>query len=422
MPKLSKLAREMRALAQRARDASRILATASTAQKNRALVAAAAAIGTHSRTILEANHRDLVAARRTHLSPAMLDRLALNPDRLKGMVRSLREIAALPDPVGEVTEKWKRPNGLVVKKVRIPLGVVLMIYEARPNVTVDAAALCVKSGNAAILRAGSEAFESSRALGAAFAEGLSAAGLPRASAQVVPTTDRAATSELLKLDDLVDLCIPRGGYGLIRAVAEQSRIPVVKHFEGVCHLFLDSDAREKDAVAIAVNAKAQRVSVCNAMETLLVDAAVAERFLPKMAARLREAGVEMRGDDRTRSLVPDARPATVADWDTEYLDYIVAIRVVDGLDAAIEHIRRHGSGVAEAIVTSDLRNSRRFTREVDAAAVLVNASTRLVDGSQFGMGAEMGISTSRLHARGPVGVRELTTTKFVLMGDGQVRE
>ncbi|MBF8288081.1 MAG: proA, partial [Candidatus Rokubacteria bacterium] len=346
----------------------------------------------------------------------------LSEARIEEMAAGLRQVAALPDPVGETVEAWRRPNGIEISRVRVPLGVIGFIYESRPNVTADAAGLCLKSGNAVLLRGGSEALASNTAIVNVLGKAVEKAGLPADSVQVVDTADRAAVMAMLTLDRFVDLIIPRGGEEFVRLVAERATVPVLKHDKGVCHVYVDAGADLDMAAAIAVNSKAQRVSVCNAMETLLVDAAVAATFLPRVAARMREAGVEMRGDDRTRAVVPDARPATDADWDTEYLDYIVAIRVVDGLDAAIEHIRRHGSGLAEAIVTSDLRSSRRFTREVDAAAVLVNASTRLVDGSQFGMGAEMGISTSRLHARGPVGVRELTTTKFVVMGDGQVRE
>jgi glutamate-5-semialdehyde dehydrogenase len=309
-----------------------------------------------------------------------------------------------------------------ISRVRVPLGVVGFIYESRPNVTADAAGLCLKSGNAVLLRGGSEALESNSAIAQVLAKAVEKSGLPADSVQVVDTADRAAVMAMLTLDRFIDLIIPRGGEEFVRLVTERSTVPVLKHDKGLCHVYVDASADLDMAVAIVVNAKVQRVSVCNTMETLLVDAGAAARFLPKAAARLREAGVEVRGDERTRALVPDATPATEADWDTEYLDYIVSVRVVDGLDAAIDHIRRHGSGLAEAIVTSDLRHARRFTREVDAAAVLVNASTRFVDGSQFGMGAEMGISTSRLHARGPVGVRELTTTKFIVMGDGQVRE
>jgi len=410
------------AKARAAKEAARALALASTGAKNEALLQMARGLEEKVGPLLEANRADLARARAAGLTPAFLDRLTLSEGRIEGMAAGLRQVAALPDPVGETVEAWRRPNGIEISRVRVPLGVIGFIYESRPNVTADAAGLCLKSGNAVLLRGGSEALASNAAIVNVLGKAVEKAGLPADAVQVVDTADRAAVMAMLTLDRSIDLIIPRGGEEFVRLVAERATVPVLKHDKGVCHVYVDGSADLDMAAAIAVNSKAQRVSVCNAMETLLVDSAVAAAFLPKVATRLREAGVEMRGDDRTRAHVPDARPATDLDWDTEYLDYVVAIRVVDGLDAAIEHIRRHGSGLAEAIVTSDLRNSRRFTREVDAAAVLVNASTRLVDGSQFGMGAEMGISTSRLHARGPVGVRELTTTKFVLMGDGQVRE
>ena len=410
------------AKARAAKEAARALALASTRAKNEALLQMARGLEEKTAPLLEANRADLERGRAAGLTSAFIDRLTLSETRIEEMAAGLRQVAALPDPVGETVEAWRRPNGIEISRVRVPLGVIGFIYESRPNVTADAAGLCLKSGNAVLLRGGSDALASNAAIVKVLGKAVEKAGLPADAVQVVDTADRAAVMAMLTLDRFVDLIIPRGGEEFVRLVAERATVPVLKHDKGVCHVYVDAGADLDMAAAIAVNSKVQRVSVCNAMETLLVDAAVAAVFLPRVAARLREAGVEMRGDDRTRGFVPDARLATDADWDTEYLDYIVAIRVVDGLGAAIEHIRRHGSGLAEAIVTSDLRNSRRFTREVDAAAVLVNASTRLVDGSQFGMGAEMGISTSRLHARGPVGVRELTTTKFVVMGDGQVRE
>jgi glutamate-5-semialdehyde dehydrogenase len=410
------------AKARAAKEAARALALASTGAKNEALLQMARGLEEKVGPVLEANRADLARGQAAGLTPAFLDRLTLSEARIEGMAAGLRQVAALPDPVGETVEAWRRPNGIDISRVRVPLGVIGFIYEARPNVTADAAGLCLKSGNAVLLRGGSEALASNAAIVNVLGKAVEKAGLPADAVQVVDTADRAAVMAMLTLDRLIDLIIPRGGEEFVRLVAERATVPVLKHDKGLCHVYVDGSADLDMAATLAVNSKAQRVSVCNAMETLLVDSAVAAAFLPRVAARLREAGVEMRGDDRTRALVPDARPATDVDWDTEYLDYIVAIRVVDGLDAAIEHIRHHGSGLAEAIVTSDLRSARRFTREVDAAAVLVNASTRLVDGSQFGMGAEMGISTSRLHARGPVGVRELTTTKFILMGDGQVRE
>ncbi len=408
--------------ARAAKEAARALALASTRAKNDALQQMARGLEEKTGLVLDANRSDLARARSAGLASAFMDRLTLSESRLEEMAAGLRQVAALPDPVGETVEAWRRPNGIEISRVRVPLGVVGFIYESRPNVTADAAGLCLKSGNAVLLRGGSEALESNTAIVQVLAKAIEKIGLPADSVQVVDTADRAAVMAMLTLDRFIDLIIPRGGEEFVRLVTERSTVPVLKHDKGLCHVYVDASADLDMAVAIAVNAKAQRVSVCNTMETLLVDAAAAARVLPKVAARLREAGVEVRGDERTRALVPGATPATEADWDTEYLDYIVAVRVVDGLDAAIDHIRRHGSGLAEAIVTSDLRNARRFTRDVDAAAVLVNASTRFVDGSQFGMGAEMGISTSRLHARGPVGVRELTTTKFIVMGDGQVRE
>jgi glutamate-5-semialdehyde dehydrogenase len=408
--------------ARAAKEAARVLALASTRAKNDALQQMARGLEEKTGLVLDANRSDLARARSAGLASAFMDRLTLSESRLEEMAAGLRQVAALPDPVGETVEAWRRPNGIEISRVRVPLGVVGFIYESRPNVTADAAGLCLKSGNAVLLRGGSEALESNTAIAQVLAKAIEKTGLPADSVQVVDTADRAAVMAMLTLDRFIDLIIPRGGEEFVRLVTERSTVPVLKHDKGLCHVYVDARADLDMAVTIAVNAKAQRVSVCNAMETLLVDAAAASRFLPKVVARFREVGVEVRGDEATRALVPGVTPATEADWDTEYLDYIVAVRVVDGIDAAIDHIRRHGSGLAEAIVTSDLRNARRFTREVDAAAVLVNASTRFVDGSQFGMGAEMGISTSRLHARGPVGVRELTTTKFIVMGDGQVRE
>jgi len=390
--------------------------------KNDALILMARALEEKAGPIVEANRADLERARVKGHPRAFVDRLTLTDSRIEEMAAGVRQVAALPDPVGETVEVWRRPNGVEISRVRVPLGVIGFIYESRPNVTADAAALCLKSGNAVLLRGGSEALESNTVIAQLLAKAAEKTGLPAEAIQYVDTPDRAAVLAMLTLDRYLDLIIPRGGEEFVRLVNERATVPVLKHDKGLCHVYVDESADLDMAVAIAVNAKAQRVSVCNAMETLLVHAAVAPRFLPLAAARFAEAGVELRGDERTRALVPAARPAEPADWDTEYLDYILAVRVVDGFDDAVAHIRRHGSGLAEAIVTSDLRRARRFTHEVDAAAVLVNASTRLVDGSQFGMGAEMGISTSKLHARGPVGVRELTTTKFVVIGDGQIRE
>jgi len=420
------MAGDIRALvetkARAAREAARALALCGSRTKNDALLQMARGLEEKTAAILEANRADLERARASGVARAFLDRLTLTDARIETMAAGLREIAALPDPVGTVVESWRRPNGIEISRVRVPLGVIGFIYESRPNVTVDAAGLCVKSGNAVLLRGGSEAIESNALIAAVLAKALEKTGAPSEAIQFVDVTDREAVAVMLELDGLLDLIIPRGGEDFVRWVAERSRVPILKHDKGLVHVFVDAGADLDMAASIVVNAKAQRPSVCNALETLLVDRAVADRFLPQVAARLTEAGVEMRGCPETVRRLPNARPATPADWDEEYLDLVLAIRVVDGLDAALEHIRRHGSGLAEAIVTNNVAHARRFTREVDAAAVLVNASTRLVDGSQFGLGAEMGISTSRVHARGPVGVRELTTTKFIVQGDGQVRD
>jgi len=410
------------ARARAARQGAQALATCPTRIKNEALLQMARGLEEKAPALLEANRADLERARSQSLTRAFLDRLTLTEPRIEEMAAGLRQIAALPDPVGTVVEAWRRPNGVEIARVRVPLGVIGFIYESRPNVTADAVGLCVKSGNAVVLRGGSEAIDSNAMIAAVLAKALEKAGGPPEAIQFIDTTDREAVAALLELPELVDLVIPRGGEAFVRWVNERSRVPVLKHDRGLVHIYLDADADLDRSVAIVVNAKVQRPGVCNAVETLLVHRDAAPRLLPPLAARLIEAGVELRGCPRTRELVPAARPATERDWDEEYLDLVLAVRVVDGLDAAIAHIRRHGSGLAEAIVTDSLDHARRFTREVDAAAVLVNASTRFVDGNQFGMGAEMGISTSRLHARGPVGVQELTTTKYVVHGDGQVRE
>jgi glutamate-5-semialdehyde dehydrogenase len=408
--------------ARAARRAADALALCSTRVKDEALTQMARALEEKSAALLEANRGDLERARATGLTRAFVDRLTLTEARIEQMANGLREIAAGPDPVGTVVESWRRPNGIEISRVAVPLGVIGFIYESRPNVTADAAGLCLKSGNAVLLRGGSEAIESNTLIAAVLAKAMEKTGAPPDAIQFLDVTDREAVALMLEQDRYLDLVIPRGGEAFVRWVTARSRVPVLKHDKGLVHVFVDAGADLDMATAIVLNAKTHRPSVCNALETLLVDGAVAERFLPQVSARLAEAGVELRGCPRTRALVPTARPATEADWDEEYLDLILAIRVVDGLDEAIAHIRRHGSGLAEAIVTNDLAHARRFTREVDAAGVLVNASTRLLDGQQFGMGAEMGISTSRVHARGPVGVRALTTTKFVVQGDGQVRD
>jgi glutamate-5-semialdehyde dehydrogenase len=410
------------AKAQAARAAAVVLALCPTKTKNDALLQMARALEEKTAALIDANRADLERARAGGHTRAFLDRLTLTETRVEEMARGLREIAALPDPVSDVVETWRRPNGIEIARVRVPLGVIGFIYESRPNVTADAAALCLKSGNAVVLRGGSEAIESNTMIAALLAKAVEKVGGPAEAIQFVDTPDRAAVAVMLELDTLLDLVIPRGGEEFVRWVAQHSRVPVLKHDKGLVHVYLDAAADADMAEAIVVNAKAQRPSVCNALETLLVHGAAAPRLLPRIVARLADAGVEVRGCPRTRAIVPAVAAATDADWEAEYLDLVLAVKVVDDLDAAIAHIRAFGTGLAEAIVTNDRAVARRFTREVDAAAVLVNASTRLVDGNQFGLGAEMGISTSRVHARGPVGVRELTTTKFVVQGDGQVRE
>jgi glutamate-5-semialdehyde dehydrogenase len=408
--------------ARAAREAARSLALANTRVKNEALLAMARGLDEKAPAIIEANRADLERARGQGHPRAFLDRLTLTDARVEDMAAGIRQIATLPDPVGETVRGWRRPNGMDIARVRVPLGVIGFIYESRPNVTADAAALCVKSGNACVLRGGREAIESNAVIAAILAKGLEKAGLPAEALGFIDVPDREAVEVLITLDRYVDLIVPRGGEAFVRLVAERATIPILKHDKGLCHVYVDAGADLQMAGDIAVNAKAQRPGVCNAMETLLVHADVAAAFLPAAATRLRAAGVELRGCPRTLELVPDARPAVDADWDTEYLDLVLAVRVVPSLEEAIAHIRRHGSGLAEAIVTRDHLRARRFVTEVDAACVLVNASTRLVDGNQFGMGAEIGISTSKLHARGPVGVEELTTTKFVVTGSGQIRE
>ncbi|HMB03224.1 MAG TPA: glutamate-5-semialdehyde dehydrogenase [Isosphaeraceae bacterium] len=413
---------ECRGLADRAKRASRGMAVARGAAKDDWLRRSAEALRSRAGEILEANARDIEAAPGHGLGAAAVDRLTLNPRRIDEMARALAEVAALPDPVGEVVASSRRPNGLEVMQVRVPLGVIFMIYESRPNVTLDAAALCIKSGNAAILRGGKEAIHSNRALHRVLADELAPCGLPADAVQLVPTTDRAAVGHLLRMPDRIDLAIPRGGEGLIRRVADEAEMPVLKHYRGNCHVYVDADVDQAMAVRVVLNAKAQRPGVCNAAETLLVHRDAAPEFLPLVADALTRAGVELRGDEAGRRLVPGMRLAEPSDWDTEYLDLILAVGVVDSLDAAIAHIARHGSGHTEAILTRDLAAARRFVAEVDSSAVMVNASTRFNDGGQLGLGAEIGISTDKFHARGPCGLRELTSTKWVVYGDGQIRE
>ncbi len=416
------LSTECRELADRAKRASRAMAVARGAAKDAWLRRSAEALRTRAGEILEANARDIEAAPGHGLGAAAIDRLTLNPKRIDEMACALAEVAALPDPVGEVVASSRRPNGLEVMQIRVPLGVIFMIYESRPNVTLDAAALCVKSGNAAILRGGKEAIHSNRALHRVLADELAPSGLPADAVQLVPTTDRAAVGHLLRMPDRIDLAIPRGGEGLIRRVADEAEMPVLKHYQGNCHVYVDADVDQAMAVRVVLNAKAQRPGVCNAAETLLVHRDAAPEFLPLVADALTREGVELRGDEASRRLVPTMKPAEPSDWDTEFLDKILAVAVVDSLDKAIAHITRHGSGHTEAILTRDLAAARRFVAEVDSSAVMVNASTRFNDGGQLGLGAEIGISTDKFHARGPCGLRELTSTKWVVYGDGQIRE
>ena len=404
-----------------ARAAARAIARADTATKNRALLAAAEALTRGSDALLAANARDVDAARAAGLDAPMVDRLTLSPKTIATMAQGLAEVAALPDPVGEITGLRFRPSGIQVGHMRVPLGVVGIIYESRPNVTVEAASLCLKSGNATVLRGGSEAVHSNQAIAACVHQGLREAGLPQEVVQVLSTTDRAAVGQMITMPEYIDVIVPRGGKGLIERISAEARVPVIKHLDGVCHVYIDAAADLDKAVRIADNAKTQRLSTCNTMETLLVDRPVAAAVLPRLAEVYRQKGIELRGDAAARALVPGMREATEADWYAEYLDAILAVRIVDGLDQAIEHIARYGSQHTDAIVTEDLSRARRFLREVDSSSVMVNASTRFADGFEYGLGAEIGISTDRLHARGPVGLEGLTNQKWVVIGDGQVR-
>ncbi len=410
-------------LAKRAKAASRVLAVAGTERKNAVLRRAAEALrGEAGDRVLEANRKDMVAARQMNISSAMLDRLQLDRTRLDAVADGLEQVASLPDPVGTVVEERVLSNGLRVGKMRAPLGLIGIIYESRPNVTADAASLCLKSGNAVLLRGGKEAFHSNTAIAAIFTQALEEEGLPPEAVTLLPTTDRQATLVMIRLDGILDMVIPRGGEGLIRFVAEHARVPVIQHYKGVCHVFVDRTADPDMALQIALNAKVQRPGVCNAMETLLVDAEVAPSFLPKLGTAMKSEGVEIHADERAASYLNGAARASDEDWDTEYLDLILNVGVVDGIDGALEHIAKHGSNHTEAIVTEDATNADRWMREVDASLVLVNASTRFNDGFALGLGAEIGISTTKLHAYGPMGLEELCTLKWVGQGDGQVRQ
>jgi glutamate-5-semialdehyde dehydrogenase len=420
---MTDFAKTAETIAKRARAASRLMAQCSTAVKSEALNRMAEAlVDAAESTIQIANSQDVAAAKEAGLSAALIDRLTLTPKRIGEMATGLREVAALPDPAGEIERMWLRPNGMRVGRMRVPLGVIGVIYESRPNVTAEAAGLCLKAGNAVILRGGSEAVRSNVAIGRLLHDAGLKAGLPEGALTVVDRTERELVGALLKQDRYIDLIIPRGGEGLIRAVMEQSTIPVVKHDKGVCHIYVDEAADPAMAQAVCVNAKVQRPGTCNALETLLVHRAIAPTFLPAVIGRLQQAKVEVRGCERTRKLVKGITAATEADWSAEYLDLILAVRVVDSMDEAVEHIATYGSQHTDAIITQDYQHAMEFLRVVDSSAVMVNASTRLNDGGQFGLGAEIGISTGRLHARGPMGLHDLTTIKYIVLGEGQLRE
>lgn len=412
---------EVKEMAKQAREVSLILAQLSTDTKNNALFEMADDLEKNQGFLIEGNKKDLSAGEQAHLSPAMMDRLRMTPAVIQAMAKGLREVAHLSDPVGEIVKMWRRPNGLTVGRMRIPIGVIGIIYESRPNVTADAAGLCLKSGNAIILRGGSEAFHSNQAIVHILQKGLSKAGVPEKAVQIFSRTEREAIQEMLQLEEEIDLIIPRGGEALIRFVATHSKIPVIKHYKGVCHIFVDETADQEMALKVCLNAKVQRPGVCNAMETLLVHERIAAGFLPKIAEALRKGGVELRGCPQTRKILSGIKEAKEEDWHEEYLDLILSIRTVKGIEEAMKHIAAYGSLHTESILTSDYQNAQRFLREVGSSCVLVNASTRFNDGFELGLGAEMGISTSKLHAFGPMGLEELTTTKFIVYGEGQIR-
>lgn len=412
----------MQALGRAARAAARIVAKADTAVKNHALIAMARAIRCHEASLLAANAADVAQARNKGLEPAMIDRLTLTPKGIASMAAGLEQIAALSDPIGAVTDLDYRPSGIQVGRMRVPLGVIAIIYEARPNVTADAAGLCLKAGNAAILRGGSEAIQSNQAIAACVKEGLRSAGLPEQAVQVVETTDRAAVSALITMSEYVDVIVPRGGKGLIERITNEARVPVIKHLDGVCHVYVDLSADLEKAVRVVDNAKTQRYGTCNTMETLLVHAGIAEQFLPRVCKILLEKGVELRGDETASALVAGIKPAVEEDWYAEYLAPVLSVRIVEDIDQAITHIATYGSQHTDAIVTEDYSRARQFLREVDSSSVMINASTRFADGFEYGLGAEIGISTDKLHARGPVGLEGLTSQKFIVLGDGHIRE
>ncbi len=412
----------MKQLGEKAKVAGRAISNANAGNKNLALAKIAGAIAANKDQITLENQKDLQAGKENGLDAALLDRLELTPGRIDSMIEGLHQVAALPDPVGEINGLSYRPSGIQVGQMRVPLGVIGIIYESRPNVTVDAAALCLKSGNACILRGGSEAIHSNQAIARCISDGLEAAGLPAEAVQVVETTDRAAVGELITMDKYVDVIVPRGGKGLIERISQQATIAVIKHLDGICHVYVDNEADTEKAVNIAFNAKTHRYGVCNAMETLLVAEEIAATVLPILAEKYIQEGVELRGCLKTCSLVPSSIRATKEDWDTEYLAPILSIKIVEDIDEAISHINQHSSGHTESIVTENYTLARRFLREVDSSSVMVNASTRFADGFEYGLGAEIGISTDKLHARGPVGLHGLTTLKYVVLGDGEIRQ
>lgn len=412
----------MQEVGRQAREASREIAKADTGLKNKALLATAEALDAAREQLVLANEKDLENGRANGLESALLDRLALTPKVIDTMIEGLRQVAALPDPVGEITDMNYRPSGIQIGKMRVPLGVIGIIYESRPNVTVEAASLCLKSGNAVILRGGSEAIHSNQAIAECLAEGLKAAGLPESTVQVIKTTDRAAVGELITMPEFVDVIVPRGGKGLIERISREASVPVIKHLDGICHVYIDAQADLEKAVNIAVNAKTHRYGTCNTMETLLISEQVATEVLPTLAEAYGEKGVELRGCDQTRAILPNAVEATEEDWSTEYLAPVLSIKVVADMDEAITHINRYGSHHTDAIVTENYTLSRRFLAEVDSSSVMVNASTRFADGFEYGLGAEIGISTDKIHARGPVGLDGLTSQKYVVLGDGHIRQ
>lgn len=421
MSNTTDIERLMQQLGSKARAAARVLAAATSASKNEALLATARILDEQRQQLIEANAKDLKAGAEKGLSDAMLDRLRLTQERIDSMIEGLRQVAALPDPIGEIFDLKYRPSGIQVGRMRVPLGVVGIIYESRPNVTADAAALCLKSGNAAVLRGGSEAWNSNQAIAACIHQGLQAAGLPSDGVQVLTTTDRSAVDFMIAMPEYIDVIIPRGGKGLIERISTGARVPVIKHLDGICHVYIDGDADIEKALQVCFNAKTQRYGTCNTMETLLVAEDIAEQVLPELGAMLKEKGVELRGCATSQRLLPGCLAATEADWDEEYLAPILAIKVVKDLDEAMDHIARHGSAHSDSIITENLSHARRFLREVDSSSVMVNASTRFADGFEYGLGAEIGISTDKFHARGPVGLEGLTSVKFIVLGDGHIR-